>query len=267
MKKAIFFDADGTLIDIQKGMTEETKRSLLELKENGHELFLCTGRGRSFLSDELEHIPFTGMICSMGAYIEINGKKVFSKEIPLDIGKYSVEILRKNKMVPVLEGASYMYYDLEEYTTEIDWFADLITAQLGNRHKQIRGNEEELHFSKISAKHNSRSNIESACSQLSEFYNFIYHEGAFVGRTVEMIVKGCSKGVACAVICSVLGIDKKDTIAFGDSNNDIELFDACGFKIAMGDASIRLKSSADLITSNREREGITIALRKLNLIG
>ena len=45
-----------------------------------------------------------------------------------------------------------MYYDLDEYTTEVDWFADLITRDLKTRHRSICGNEKNLHISKISAK-------------------------------------------------------------------------------------------------------------------
>ena len=35
-----------------------------------------------------------------------------------------------------------MYYDKEEYTKDVDWFAELITKQLGERWKPIKGNDE-----------------------------------------------------------------------------------------------------------------------------
>lgn len=266
MKKAVFFDADGTLIDIREGMTGQTKQALYTLLERGHRIFLCTGRGRAFVPEELSEIPFSGMVCSMGAYLELDGKCVFSKEIPLDAAKKSVETLRRYGLVPVLEGAEYMYYDRNEYTTEIDWYADLITEQLGERLRPITGNESCLHYSKISAKQTEGSDAERACEELEEYYDYIFHEGAFVGKTVEMIVKGCSKGVGMAVLCGVLGIPKEDTVAFGDSNNDLEMFEAAGYKIAMGDASSKLKECADYITSVRQEEGIAKGLRHLGLI-
>lgn len=266
MEKAIFFDADGTLLDIKEGMTEKTKDALQELVGYGHKIFLCTGRSRAFVPSYLLDIPFTGMICSMGAYLELYGKCVFSKELPLEEAAKSVSVLRHYGLVPVLEGADYMYYDLEEYTTEIDWYADLITQQLGSRHRTITGNENILHYSKISAKQPEGSDAKAACEALKDYYDFIFHEGAFVGKTVEMIVKGCTKGIGMAVLCGVLGIHKKDTIVFGDSNNDIEMFQAAGYRVAMGDASSKLKEMSDYITAKREDEGIVKALCHLGLL-
>ena len=49
---AIFFDIDGTLIDVKldiRSITDETKKSLDELKENGHGVFLATGRCKCFI--------------------------------------------------------------------------------------------------------------------------------------------------------------------------------------------------------------------------
>lgn len=266
MKKAFFFDADGTLIDIKEGMTAQTKQALFSLLEKGHKVFLCTGRSRAFLPKELLSVPFSGMVCSMGAYLELEGKRVFSKEIPLEAAEKSVNVLKRCGLVPVLEGADYMYYDKDAYTTKVDWYADLITEQLGDRWKPIRGNEKNLHFSKISAKQIDGCDTESACRELSEYYDYIFHEGAFVGKTVEMTVKGCTKGVGMAVLCAVLGIKKEDTVAFGDSNNDLEMFQAAGYRIAMGDASEQLKARADYVTETRGNEGILKGLQKTGVL-
>ena len=39
-KKAVFFDADGTLCDMEKGVPASTKEALKKLRENGHEAWL-----------------------------------------------------------------------------------------------------------------------------------------------------------------------------------------------------------------------------------
>lgn len=266
MAKTIFFDADGTLMDIKDGITDQTMKALRELVFRGHRIFLCTGRSRAFLPSYLLELPFTGVVCSMGAYLELHGKCVFSQELPADTAALSVKVLREHGLIPVLEGERYMYYDKEEYTTEVDWYADLITQQLGERLRPIRGNEDNLHFSKISAKQPHGSDAKGACEALQEYYDFIFHEGAFVGKTVEMIAKGCSKGIGMAVLCGVLGIDKQDTIAFGDSNNDLEMFRGAGYKVAMGDASVMLKNNADYITASRQEEGVFKGLCHLGLL-
>lgn len=42
-KKAVFFDADGTICDIKKGVPQSAIRAVEKLIENGHEAWLCTG--------------------------------------------------------------------------------------------------------------------------------------------------------------------------------------------------------------------------------
>ena len=142
-KKAVFFDADGTLCDMEKGVPDSTKEALKKLRENGHE---------AFVSWYLEELPFTGMISACGATIEKDGKRLFNKEMTPEVAKMSVEILRKYGLVPVMEGADFMYYDKDEYNTDINWYCDLITESLGSKWRPIRGNEDCMKINKISAK-------------------------------------------------------------------------------------------------------------------
>ena len=80
-RKAVFFDADGTLCDMEKGVPQSTKEALKKLRENGHDAWLCTGRSRAFVSWYLEELPFTGMISACGATIEKDGERLFNKEM------------------------------------------------------------------------------------------------------------------------------------------------------------------------------------------
>ena len=75
-KKAVFFDADGTICDIEKGVPDSAIESIKKLIANGHQAWLCTGRSRAFVPWYLERIPFTGMISACGATIEKDGKRL-----------------------------------------------------------------------------------------------------------------------------------------------------------------------------------------------
>lgn len=266
MRKCVFFDADGTILDIQKGVPADIAPAIRQLTDNGHLAFLCTGRSRAFVPREVEQLAFTGMITNLGAYIEYQGRPVYEKEISLEDAERAMRILRENRLVPVMEGNSCMYYDLNEYTVEVDWYADLITQELGERLLPITGNEKRLHINKISAKKLPGCTPERACAQLSDIFDYICHEGSFVGKTIEFIAKGHSKGLAIAVMCGVLGIDRKDTIAFGDSNNDLPMFQMVHTKVAMGNSSQGLMDAADYVTGTMEQGGITQALKHFGLI-
>ncbi len=266
MGKCIFFDGDGTILDIKKGIPQDVKDSVAALKRNGHRVFLCTGRSRAFVPQDAERLDFDGIISNMGGCIEYHGKMVYDKSIDIADANRAVTVLRKYGLVPVLEGNRHMFYDLNEYTTAIDWYADLITKELGDRLLPIKGNEDKLYINKISAKRLPGCNADAATRELSDIFDFIWHEGAFVGSTIECIAKGHSKGLALLVLINVLGIPREDTVAFGDSNNDIDMFQAVNTKIAMGDASTTLIKMADYVTGTLFESGISRGLSYLGLL-
>lgn len=266
-KKAVFFDADGTVCDIEKGVPDSAERAIKTLVDNGHQAWLCTGRSRAFVPEYLEKIPFTGMITACGATIEKNGERLFNKEMSPETAELSVRILRKYGLIPVMEGADFMYYDKEEYTPEVNWYRDLITEALGSRWRPIRGNEHSMRINKISAKLTEGCDADQALRELSAYYDVIRHENnSFVGTTVELIPKGCSKAVGIAAVCRIFGIPWKDTVVFGDSNNDLSMFEYAATKVAMGNASQKILKLADYVTADMFHYGIRNGLAKLGLI-
>ena len=262
----VFFDADGTLLDIKQGVPDSAKDAIKKLTDAGHEAFLCTGRAYAFIPDEVKEMALTGIIANCGAYMEYRGKVLLDKEVDPEVAGRTVEILRRNHIVPVLEGTQYMYYDQDEYTDDLDWFASLITKQLGDKYQPITGNENNLHIAKISAKVLPESNEKGAWQELEPYYDFVKHEEGFAGGTIEYILKGFSKGMAISVMCGVLGYDKADTVCFGDSDNDLSMFDVVGTKVAMGNSSPEIRKRADYITEDMFHDGIYLGLRKLGLI-
>ena len=51
-------------------------------------------------------------------------------------------------------------------------------------------------------------------------------------------------------------VAKECTFAFGDDVNDIPMFNAVGYGIAMGNADEKLKETADEITATNENDGV-----------
>lgn len=266
-KKAVFFDADGTVCDMKRGVPDSALQAIKRLRENGHEAWLCTGRSRAFVPRYLEQIPFTGMITACGASIEKNGERLFNREMTCGEAEFSVKILRKYGLIPVMEGADFMYYDKEEYTTEINWYTDLITEALGEKWRPIRGNEKTMRINKISAKMVPECNTDAACAELSSYYDIIRHEsGSLAGTTIEMVPKGFSKAVGIAAVIKIQGIPWEDTVVFGDSNNDLSMFEYAACKVAMGNSSKKILALADYVTEDMFHYGIRNGLAHLGLI-
>ena len=45
-KKAIFLDVDGTLVANHGKMTEQVKKAITLARNQGHKVFICTGRNK-----------------------------------------------------------------------------------------------------------------------------------------------------------------------------------------------------------------------------
>ena len=60
MKKLLFFDIDGTLVDFGNStMSPSTADALINAKQNGHMIFLCTGRSYNQIYPSLKPLILT----------------------------------------------------------------------------------------------------------------------------------------------------------------------------------------------------------------
>lgn len=74
-KKAIFLDIDGTLFDHNtNSIPESAIFAIQSAKQNGHFIFICTGRGISEVRNDFSFLPLDGYILSCGANISIHKK-------------------------------------------------------------------------------------------------------------------------------------------------------------------------------------------------
>ena len=77
MKKAIFFDIDGTLIDCINGhidLSHQVKQAIRRLQQEGHYAFIATGRPYAFLSEAILSFGFDGYILTNGAQVLIGNE-------------------------------------------------------------------------------------------------------------------------------------------------------------------------------------------------
>jgi len=86
---------------------------------------------------------------------------------------------------------------------------------------------------------------------------FVKHPDLLVAQShkynLEVFGKNAGKGNAGLKLAEILGIDKKDTIAVGDSTNDYTMIKAAGLGLAMENAVDELKAVADTIICNNDR--------------
>ncbi len=260
MRKAAFFDIDGTIWNIKNEIPESTVEAIRGLRKNGHLAFLCSGRCRSYIKNpKLFAIGFDGVVSGCGTMIEYGGETVFYKKLDNELVAHTINTVRSYGFRPILEGREYLYMDREEF--ENDYFGTKLSAEVGDHLLPIAGEWGRWEISKLSCA-TDNADREGCFAALAESYDYMIHNP----YVVEMVPKGFDKGTGMVKVCELLGVDISDTFAFGDSANDLAMLRAAGTGIAMGNGSKEAKEAADHVTTPMEEDGIWNACRHFGLI-
>ncbi len=83
------------------------------------------------------------------------------------------------------------------------------------------------------------------------------------GFAVHIKSKKVNKGTGLKRIAELMGLDAKDFVAIGDSPNDIEMLEASGFGVAVGNAHPELKKVADMVVEGVHGAGVAEAVQYL----
>ena len=80
---------------------------------------------------------------------------------------------------------------------------------------------------------------------------------------LDMTSEGVTKGSALTRVAELLNLRRAQTVAIGDGQNDISMFQEAGMSVAMGHASDEVKTAALQITGTQDEGGVAQALRRL----
>lgn len=79
-------------------------------------------------------------------------------------------------------------------------------------------------------------------------------------NNLEFTRADVNKGVGLQKMAQLLDIPVAQTMAVGDTENDLAIIRAAGFGVAMGNATAAVKSAADYITTSNDEDGVAAAI-------
>lgn len=109
MSKIIFLDVDGTLVDYHNRVPESAVKAIQQARQNGHYVFVCTGRSRAEMQPQLWKIGLDGMIGGNGSYVEHNGKVIMHQLISKEDAKAIVDWLHECELEFYLESNNGLF--------------------------------------------------------------------------------------------------------------------------------------------------------------
>ncbi|WP_294403507.1 HAD family hydrolase [uncultured Clostridium sp.] len=286
MKKAIFFDIDGTLLNSSKGvnkMTPAVKKSIRRLQENGHSVFISSGRPYAFLNDDILDFGFDGYILMNGSLILSNDnntdKTVFKNNCLSNTMSCNDINAFENESINTLYKHPFDKSELKELLKKFDEYniqyilEDEKYSYLRADFKYQKEFYENIGISMKYIKHEfdidkiNVYKIEMLCPDKasSDFcrtlendnfrYTFFDEFNLF-----ELYSPKNTKASAILKILDYINVDVSDSYAFGDSHNDIEMLNTVGCGIAMGNASDEIKQHSNKITKSVSEDGVAYGI-------
>lgn len=246
--KAAFFDMDGTIVSFTSHtISERDIAAINKLRERGVKVFISSGRDESNIKLVLDKtLEVDGYVAMNGNLNVVNDEAVSKYFMPYDDVKFLVD-------------ASDRFGFALSLFTEEGVFLNRIDDRVHAVHDYVEvPMPKVIDFNKIDL---------SRIFQMNTYTTRAFDEEHLVPYVKNTVFKrwnddfadinSASTSKLCGIhdIINKLGIDIKDTISFGDSENDLEMIKGTGVSVALGNAMDIIKDAATYITKDCDESG------------
>jgi hydroxymethylpyrimidine pyrophosphatase-like HAD family hydrolase len=110
--KLIFLDIDGTLTSPGSNVPPESALAAIrEARENGHRVFLCTGRNHAMLSPLLDYGCFDGAVASSGGYVFWGDQVLYDCPMTAEQTERTLRLFAEGGVLRTIEAKDAGYCD------------------------------------------------------------------------------------------------------------------------------------------------------------
>lgn len=274
-QKLIFLDIDGTLTEPGKNVPPRSAvEAVRRARGKGHKVVLCSGRNYGMLFPVLE-FGFDGLIASAGGYIEFGGQVVYDCPMTPEQQARVLDVFKESGIYRTIGGRNSSYTDegFKEFlaqntqsgaNSELLRWRIQIENELGIRPMSEYDGEPIYGMAFMSR---GAERLKKPMEVLRDEFDFcIQDEDACGIVNGELASRAFNKGKAVERLCEFLGVSRMDTIALGDSMNDLEMLQAVETGVCMANGSPSLKKIARMVCPSVTEDGLYSAFQKLQLI-
>ncbi len=274
--KLIFIDIDGTLFDHKKDdIPESAKEAILNAKSKGHKIFLSTGRPYADIDQEILNLPLDGMIISCGAVVYVENKLIYCTTYPQKELISLIQFMLDNNIGFSLDGIHKNHLTEEAFNClsglilKNNEDSELSRAMMAKNNcfpfEEMK-KEDLKKVVKISIFTKNKEACEKLFQKIPDsLTGFMYKNNHLRLYNGEISIKGITKGTGLQKITSYLNKAINDTIAIGDSLNDLDILKIAGLSICMGNGADECKKAADFVTKDISDDGLAYAFKYFKL--
>ena len=283
MTRIAFLDVDGTILEHGDAIAPSTVTAIRTARENGHLVYLCTGRAAGDIHPKVREIGYDGAITNGGAYAVRGDELLFADPMPREdtdrlISYFEAEdidyFLQSDEAVYASPGVGAMVDEFFEHrrrqhledARRLGLSEPVDPKPVISYRPLAEANLDQIAKTTFISKRSD--SVDRAQADLGDRFHVI--PGSIPlpgGSNGEIGLRGTTKGSAIVRVLDVLGLDAADAIGIGDSWNDAEMFDVVGSPVAMGNADPALKERAGgNVTTDVLDDGVWNAFVKLGLV-
>lgn len=278
MTKIVFVDVDGTLTDYENNIPESAKQAIKQARNNGHRVYMCTGRSKAENPPEIWEIGFDGMIGGNGCYVESDDEVVMHQLITPEQCRHIVDWLHERGLEFYLESNNGLF--ASEHFREVSRPTMIAYAKGKGATDEAAAESSsafingliyggELYRDDVNKVSFILSSYQDHLDSIDEFPDLVARTWGGKGEHAlfgDLGVKDIDKAHAVRVLVDHLGADMADTIAFGDAKVDIPMFECCAQSVCMGSGGDEAKVAAGWVTTDVDDNGLWNGFKYLGLI-
>ena len=262
-----FFDIDGTLAwqdpklaqelpederDLSPYPNEAVSQAIRDFVAKGNMAFICTGRTLSCIHPKLLELPWTGIVCLAGGYVELEGHVI--RDLAMTPGMLQ-------RLAPILEQSGEVIR-FEGLNGVVRMSADAPDAPgyartVGDAITQLQ------HYSAYKI---LMSTSLANCIAQNQALESLLCFNELELEVTEISPRECTKREGIQSVLDALDPHHGTVYGIGDASNDVSLMNAVDVGIAMGNAPDYLKKRADYITDSVDHDGVIKALEHFGLV-
>ncbi len=263
--KLLCTDIDGTLLNADRELAPETIAQFKRIKDNCG-IILASSR----MPNAMRHLQAEVDILD-SPMIAYNGGLVLAGDRVLS--STEIEYNEVRKIVELSHGTEIhvsVYNSDEWYVPSMDYWANR-EASNTKVTPQVRHLEETLGEYGMTQKGAHKIMCMGPAEEIAVLYSNLItqlNDDLHVYRSkdtyLEIASKKISKKSAIATLLEhVYGhLDWKDVIAFGDNYNDMEMLEAVGMGVAVGNAKHEVLTIANDVTATNKEHGVALSVAK-----
>ena len=267
--KLIAFDLDFTLLNSRKEVSAANRAALLRAAGAGIELVPATGRFYDAVPEAVRELPIHYAITVNGAIVFDVRRRAAMVHTCLRLDT-ALDVMRYLDTLPVIYDAvmddwGYMsrghferiedFFDDEHQVRAMRMFrrpVDDLKAFVRDRGQGLNKIVTFTLDRKLQASLLRELPVRFPGTAISSSYD----------NNIEINDEHANKAEALEKLAGCLGMDMRQTMAFGDGLNDVGMLRAAGIGVAMGNGCDAVRAAADFVTLPCDEDGVAAGVEK-----